>query len=173
MPEWIAVAVVRRPVGLEGFCAIEPFGKTFSSLEPPCSVRIGKESEGAAEAEIAEIVSLPKEYRVRFSGKKDRTSVEGLRGALVFVLEANLPVHPDDEFYHFELKGMEVIGDNVGERLGIVDEVYNFPSVDTIEVKLDGGGTVLLPLSKQAVVEIDRSSKRMVVRQSFLKELLS
>ena len=172
MSEWIAIAVVRRPVGLEGFCAIEPFGKTFAQLEPPCAVRLGKEIEGAAEVTIEKILSLPKEYRVRFSGKEDRTAVERLRGALIFVPEDALPARSGDEYYHFELKGMEVIGDVGGERLGTVIDVYNFPSTDTIEVKLDAGGTVLLPLSEQAMVSIDRSTKRIVVRQSFVEELL-
>lgn len=171
--EWIAIAVIKRPVGLEGFCAVEPFGETFVSLAPPCTVRIGREIGSATDVELSEIMPLPKEYRCRFSGKNDRDAVEGLRGMLVFVDNEALPRRNDREFYHFELVGMEVFADEGSGRIGIVAEVYNYPSADTIEVKRERAESVMVPLSEQAIVSIDRAAKRITVRRTFIEELLS
>ena len=129
-------------------------------------------SENTVEAEIGEIVSLPKEYRCRFSGKSDRTAAEGLRGALIFT-EADSCQPRGNEFYHFELIGMAVLGDITNAAPWHRYRVHNFPSIDTVEVKLDAGATVLLPLSMQAILTIDRRAKRITVRESFIEELLS
>jgi 16S rRNA processing protein RimM len=160
--EWIAIGIIRRPIGLRGFCAIEPFGASFGALEPPCNVRIGKNSEEAECAEIEEIVRRPRGYHCRFTGRIDRTAVEGLRGALLFIEVETLPKLRNNEFYHFELKGMAVHADGTGACLGTVADVHNFPSMDTLEVVLEQGGeTLMLPLMDQAIVH-----------QQFVEELL-
>jgi 16S rRNA processing protein RimM len=170
--EWIAIAVVKRPVGLEGFCAVEPFGETFSALPAPCGVRLGKDLDHARAATITEIVALPREYRCRFAGALDRTAAEAFRGQQLFIEQVGLPERKAGRFYHFELKGLSVFGDRGGERIGTVIEVHNFPSVDTLEVKLERGGTVLLPLMNLAIVAIDSAAGRITARESFIEDLI-
>jgi 16S rRNA processing protein RimM len=170
--EWIAIAIIRRPVGLKGFCAIEPFGRTLAALQPPVEVRIGKEIAAAGSVIIEEIVPLPNGYRCRFGGRNDRTAVEGLRGSLIFIENKVLPVLRDGSFYQFELKGAGVYDDVNGGRIGTVVEVHNFPSSDTLEVERCGGGSLLLPFSDQAVTAVDIAGGRITVRLSFVDELL-
>lgn len=170
--EWIAIAVVRRPVGLKGFCAVETFGGTLAALQPPCDVRIGKDITGAGGMIIEEIVSMPNGHRCRFSGKSDRTAVEGLRGSLIFIEKKALPGLGSGSFYQFELKGAGVYSDSGGARIGTVVEVHNFPSSDTLEVEREGGGCLMLPFLDQAVAAVDTAGRRITVRQSFVEELL-
>jgi len=170
--EWIAIAIIRRPVGLKGFCAIEPFGGTLAALKPPAEVRTGKDIAAAGSVIIEEIVPMPNGYRCRFGGRNDRTAVEGLRGSLIFIEKKALPGLRDGSFYQFELKGAGVYDDVDGVRIGTVVEVHNFPSSDTLEVERSGGGSLLLPFSGQAVVAVDIAGGRLTVRQSFVDELL-
>ena len=170
--EWIAIGIVRRPVGLAGFCAIEPFGATLTALRPPCGVRIGKDIDIAESVVLEEIVLLPNGCRCRFGTKTDRTAVEGLRGSFIYIKEDLLPRPGAGSYYHFELKGAGVFSDRDGSRIGTVVEVHNYPSSDTLEVERDGGDSLLLPLSDQAIAAIDSAGRRITVRQSFVEELL-
>jgi 16S rRNA processing protein RimM len=170
--EWIAIAVVKRPVGLEGYCAVEPFGDTFSALPLPCQVRLGKELDRARVVTVTKIVALPKEYRCRFAEAADRTAAEGFRGQQIFIEQGALRQREAGKFYHFELKGLAVFGDQDGGLLGTVIDVHNFPSVDTLEVKLTGGETVLLPLMDLAIAAIDIAAGRITARQTYIREVL-
>ncbi|MGA2508178.1 MAG: ribosome maturation factor RimM [Chitinispirillaceae bacterium] len=171
--EWIAIGIVKRPVGLRGLCAVEPFGGTLAGLRLPCSIRIGKKSTDAVETSIDEIVPLPNGCRCRFSAKNDRTAVEGLRGLLIFIERNTLPGLQGNSFYQFELKGMDVYSDTGGNLVGTVVEVHNFPSSDTLEVECTGTDSLLLPISDQAITAIDKAGRRITVRQSFIEELLN
>lgn len=170
--DWIAIAVVKRPVGLEGFCAVEAFGDSFSALKTPCSVRRGKEFEGSRIATVTEIVALPKEFRCRFADAPDRTAAEAFRGQRIFIEQETLPRRKPGRFYHYELKGLSVFGDEEDNQIGTVIEVHNFPSVDTLEVKLAAGPTVLLPLMDLAIASIDSAAGRIVARQTYIREIL-
>jgi 16S rRNA processing protein RimM len=170
--EWIAIGIVRRPVGLKGFCAIEPFGATLAALLPPCEVRLGKEIGSAESVVIEKLVLLPNGCRCRFRTKTDRTAVEGLRGFFIYIKEDLLPKPGAGSYYHFELKGAGVFSDRDGSRIGTVVEVHNFPASDTLEVERDGGDPLLLPLADQAIAAIDSAGRRITVRQSFVEELL-
>ena len=44
--------------------------------------------------------------------------------------------------------------------------------IDSVEVGRSTGETVMLPLSVEALVAIDRQNKRLTVRHSFVEELL-
>jgi 16S rRNA processing protein RimM len=168
----IAIGIIGRPVGLEGFCAVEALGATLAALKPPCAVLVGKDPNGAESAALEEIVARGGGYQCRFAGMGDREAVGKLRGAYLFIEENALPPLPENTFYHDELKGMEVCSDIDGKHLGTVIEVHNLPSADTLEVRLEDGASILLPLLEQAVVAIERAGRRITVRQSFVEELL-
>jgi 16S rRNA processing protein RimM len=170
--EWIAIGIVKRPVGLAGFCAVEPFGATWAALQLPCEVRIGKDIGSAERQVIEEIVVMPKGCRCRFGAKNDRAAVEGLRGFFVYIEQSGLPRLGKGSYYHFELKGAGVYADVSGDRMGTVIEVHNFPSADTLEVQRASGDSLLLPLSGQAIAAVDTAGGRITVRQSFVEELL-
>jgi 16S rRNA processing protein RimM len=170
--EWIAIGCLKRPVGLDGFCAIEPFGSTFGTLKPPCTVFIGPNAKAAESMVLEKIVHRPGGYQCRFEGKDDRTSIEGMRGKVIYIESEALPGLSGNEFYHFELTEMSVFEDVGGTCIGKVVEVHNFPSMDTIEVMPGNGESIMVPLSAQAIAGIDRQGKRITVHQRFIEELL-
>ena len=171
--EWIAIGKVARAVGLNGRCGIETFGKGFVSLTAPCLVRLGRDTEGAREMAIAEIDQRQSGCQCRFEGIVDRNAAELLRGMFVFVESGSLPGLAKNEFYQHDLKEMQLYGDTSGSLLGTVLEVHNLPSMDCLDVALVKGGSVMLPFSAQAIERIDSGTKRIIVRESFVEELLA
>jgi 16S rRNA processing protein RimM len=170
--ERIAIGIIKRPVGLQGLCAVEPFGSTLPNLEAPCSVFLGKDAASADEIGLDDVLVRGNGPQVHFVGMNDRDAVERLRGLILFVNNDALPELPPNEFYHDELKGMEIVSDANGSSLGTVIDVLNLPSMDTIDVRLKNGLSILVPLGGQAVIAVDRAARKITVSQSFVEELL-
>lgn len=87
---------------------------------------------------------------------------EALRGARVFAARQNLPSLPDDEFYHADLIGLDVV-DTGGRPLGRVTNVFSNGPDDILEVALPGrADTALLPFTHAAVPTVDLAAGRLV-----------
>lgn len=86
-----------------------------------------------------------------------------VRGSWLEVPRDRLPPTGADEYYVFELVGLEVVEEN-GARLGIVAEVL--PGVANDVLELDGG--LLLPLVEDCIVSVDLEARRVVVTDGFV-----
>lgn len=169
--ELIAIGKVLRTVGLDGLCVIEPFGNTFGLLQLPVDVQIGLSENYTRPQIIEEIQERPKGFVCRFKGIDDLQTAEGIREYLIFIHTEQLPSLGTEQFYHFELKGMDVFSDH-GQQIGFVEDVHNFPTTDSLEVRRRDGELILIPMNDDSLVSISKESRRVVVRQSFLEELL-
>lgn len=88
---------------------------------------------------------------------------DALRGARLFAERRRLPSLPDDEFYHADLIGLEVV-DTGGARLGQVTGVFDNGVDDILEIAVPGRlDTALLPFTRFAVPTVDLASGRLVV----------
>jgi 16S rRNA processing protein RimM len=84
------------------------------------------------------------------------------RGALLEVDRADLPPTGDDEYYAFQLVGLEVV-EETGRVLGTVNAVT--PGVANDVLELDSG--VLLPMVEECVRSIDLEGRRIDVASGF------
>lgn len=84
------------------------------------------------------------------------------RGALLEVDRADLPPTGDDEYYAFELVGLEVV-EETGRVLGTVSAVT--PNVANDVLELDSG--VLLPMVEECVRSVDLKGRRIDVAAGF------
>lgn len=170
--ELIAIGRISRAVGLEGFCAVEPLGFTLESLKTPCKVSIGIQEKNSTDIILEELYFRPKNLVCRFKGVLDKDLAESLRGNTIYVSKSELPLLGQDEYYHFELIGMKVYTDISDEPIGTVSEVHNFPSADTLEIERSHKDSVLIPLTVEAIIRIDKSYRSIIFRHSFVEELL-
>ena len=101
---------------------------------------------------------------VSFAGVRDRNAAELLRGTLLQVDAATLPMPEDeDEFHDHVLRGMaaDLTG---GGRLGEVVDVLHLPHGDVLAVRRhDTGGEVLVPFVREMVPEVDVAARRLVI----------
>lgn len=91
---------------------------------------------------------------VRFKGVDDRQSAESLVDAKLLVERAALPQTAPDEFYHADLIGLRA-QDGEGRQIGEIRAIHNFGAGDVIELERLGGGTLLLPFTRDFVPKVD------------------
>jgi len=96
----------------------------------------------------------------RLSGVATREEAEALRGVTLWAPRSALPSLPDDEFYHADLIGLEVV-DTGGVALGRVRAIYDHGAGDILEV-VGGGTTLMLPFTRAVVPTVDLTAKRIV-----------
>jgi 16S rRNA processing protein RimM len=84
------------------------------------------------------------------------------RGTVLEIEREQLPPTEADEYYAFELVGLEVVEEN-GRALGTVKAVL--PGVANDVLELDG--EVLLPMVEDCVKAVDLAARRIVVAEGF------
>ncbi|SFE49903.1 ribosome maturation factor RimM [Roseivivax sediminis] len=118
--------------------------------------------DGARSFEVQIVRAINQGFAARLSGVRSKEDADALKGERLYVPRERLPQLPDDEFYHADLIGLEVV-DTGGARLGRVRAVQNHGASDLLEVQAPGtSSTVLLPFTREAVPTVDLASGRIV-----------
>ena len=147
----VLVGKVGRPHGLDGSFFVE------NASDDERWFAVGSRLvAGGAEVEV---VAARRGAGGRRVIRLDR---EVARGATLEVGREDLPVTGDDEFYVFQLVGLEVVEEG-GRSLGRVVSVE--PGVTNDAIELDGG--LLLPLVGQCVRDVDLEAGRILVATGF------
>lgn len=150
-PSTVVVGRVGRPHGLDGAFFVEE-----ASDDPRWFEAGARLLAGGTEAEV----------RIARRGGGGRPVI-GLdrpvaRGCLLEVPRAALPATGEDEYYTFELLGLDVHEEG-GRRLGRVSAVV--PGVANDALELEGGA--LLPLVAACVRSVDLDERRILVAPGF------
>lgn len=146
----VRVGKVGKPHGLEGAFVVE------GASEDPDRFAIG--TTLLVGGEIAEVVESKK------AGGRPviRLDRDVPRGAEIEVERGDLPEPGENEYYAFQLVGLEV-EEAGGQRLGRVTEISSGPANDVLE--LDTG--LALPLVDACVQEVDLEEGRILVQPGF------
>jgi 16S rRNA processing protein RimM len=143
---------VRGEVRLKSFCAVSEDVASYG----PLSTEDGRSFEVTLTGQVAGGLSA------RLKGVTTREAAEALRGQRLYAPRAALPSLPDDEFYHADLIGLEVV-DTGGTSLGRVRAVLNHGAGDILELHRPGAReTILLPFTKAVVPTVDLTAGRIV-----------
>jgi 16S rRNA processing protein RimM len=146
----IKVGKVGRPHGLEGAFVVEE-----ASEDPE---RFAEGVTLLVDGEPARIVESK-----RAGGRPViRVDRDAPRGAPIEVERSDLPEPEENEYYAFQLVGLEV-EEAGGRKLGRVTEVSSGPANDVLE--LDTG--LALPLVDACVEEVDLDAGRILVQPGF------
>jgi 16S rRNA processing protein RimM len=168
----IAIAVIKRAVGLQGHCGVMAYGETLESLDTPAAVYIGESDRRAREIALMHVELRPQGYVVLLDGINDRDAAESVQGLSLYVTEGQLPKLAEGEEYHFHLRGMKVVSASTGAEIGTVRDTVNLPSMDALDVVLTNGHDIVMPYNDQAVVKVDKEGKVITVNDSYIEELL-
>ena len=144
---------VKGQVRLKSFTAHPEDIATYAPLET---------EDGSMEFSVQIEGAITNGLAARFSGISTKEQADALRGILLFVPRTRLPALPDDEFYHTDLIGLDVV-DTGGTALGRVKAVLNHGAGDLLEIHGPGlMATMLLPFTQQAVPTVDLAAGRIV-----------
>lgn len=144
---------VRGEVRLKSFCAdpeaIFSYGPLFSE-------------DGRRTFEVKPTRPVTGGLGARLSGVATKEQADALKGVTLWVDRTRLPSLPDDEFYHTDLIGLEVI-DTGGAVLGRVAAIHNHGAGDILEIRAQGAkSSLLLPFTKAVVPTVDLAAGRLV-----------
>jgi 16S rRNA processing protein RimM len=143
---------VRGEVRLKSFCAVPQDIATYGPLF----------TEDDRRFEVTLTGQVKNGLSARLSGVATKEAADALRGQRLYAPREALPSLPDDEFYHADLIGLEVV-DTGGAPLGRVKAVLNHGASDILELHSPGQrGTMLLPFTKAAVPTVDLTRGRIV-----------
>ena len=151
MTELVSVGRVGKPHGLDGAFFVE------EPSDDPRWFEVG--ARLVAGGVDAEVVTARRGAGGRPVIRLDR-AVD--RGTVLSVPRDALPTTGDDEYYAFQLVGLEVVEQD-GPVLGRVAAVHPGPANDS----LDLGNGVLLPLVDACIRDIDLDAGRILVSPGF------
>jgi 16S rRNA processing protein RimM len=160
--ELLRIGRVGRPHGTDGgFTVADPTDR-LELLDPGRTVVVG-----GREMTIAVRRGTAQRPILVLDGTADRNAAEALRGEDIEVSRAELGALSAGEFLVDDLLGCEVVDGK--RRVGLVRDVLLLPSTDVLEVELDDGEEVLVPLVRDAVRGVDRTQRRVDVDMRFLE----
>ena len=144
---------VRGEVRLKSFCAIPSDIADYSPLSS---------EDGSQTFTLTLTRPIKNGFAGRLSGISTKEQADAIKGLQLYARRDQLPSLPDDEYYHADLIGLEVV-DTGGVLLGHVKSVQNHGAGDLLELhgpKL--AATVLLPFTLAIVPTVDLEAGRIV-----------
>jgi len=159
MPEKICVARIGAAHGVRGAV------KLWTFTEDPLAVKdYGAlfSKDGARQFEITSAREAKDHLVATFKGVTTRDEAERLNGIELYISRERLPATEDDEYYHADLIGLDVVT-TLNEPLGRVIAIHNFGAGDIIEIAPPAGATMLLPFSNAVVPTVDIAGGRVVI----------
>jgi 16S rRNA processing protein RimM len=148
--EHVVIGRVGRPHGLEGAFVVD------DASDDPERFAVG--ARVLLDGEPA-VVEERKRAGGRLVVRLDRAAA---RGASLEIRRDQLPPPEADEYYVFQLVGLDVVEEG-GRTLGRVRDIVAAPANDVLE--LDSGRA--LPMVEDCVLEVDLSSRRILVARGF------
>lgn len=175
-PEWIEVGRVSRQHGVHGEVRVRPdsdnperFTKgAVMHARPARAPLAGGCAEERTRLTIASVRGETSFPIVSFEEVRDREGAGGLRGFVLEVPGTELPDLAADEYYPFDIEGMEV-RDTDGLVVGRVREVIEAPAHPLLAVSLDTGCEVLVPFVLAVVPEVSLAEGYLVIESGFLE----
>jgi 16S rRNA processing protein RimM len=176
-PEWIEVGRISRHHGLEGEVRVVLSSDNPERFVTGSVLYARPERQGLAGPRSGEHVRLTIETVrgddafpiVAFREIADRDAAEDLRGHLLEVRPSQLPELDEDEFYPFDLCGLEV-RNPLGAAVGRVTDVVESPAHAILVISADSGQEVMVPFVLAAVPVVAIGEGYLVVESRFLGE---
>lgn len=144
---------VHGEVRLKSFCAVPEDITAYAPLLT---------EDGSRSFSVSLAHPINNGFVARLGGVATKEQADALRGLRLFAPRDRLPSLPDDEYYHTDLIGLQVL-DTGGTPLGRVKSVLNHGAGDLLEIEVPGSSaTVLLPFTLAAVPTVDVQAGRII-----------
>lgn len=157
--EYLVIGQITKPHGVRGEVRVMPHTdvpERFTWLE---TVFVGDTDGEPVTVEHARLHQGM--VLLKLAGVNGREAAEALRDKLLYVSELDAIPLDEDEYYLFELEGMEVVAED-GRILGTLIEVLETKANNVFLVRGDSG-EVLLPDTEEVIREIDFENGRILV----------
>jgi 16S rRNA processing protein RimM len=165
--EAVVIGVVLRAHGLHGLVRARATGPTLAGLRTGDPVEVTGRDGRSRRMVLASLASAGDTALLGFEGVATREDADALRGGTIAVDASRLPPADDPgEFYVRDLVGCTVVMG--GAAIGTVRDVMNRPANDVLDVVDADGQIQLLPFTRDAVIGIDTSARRIELRDGLI-----
>lgn len=157
----VVVGRIQGPYGIKGWVHVASFTDPRDNIEAYSPWLLGSASgrRDWRAVDVEQIRPHKQGYVAKLAGVDDRSAAEGLKGHLIGVPEASLPLPAPDEYYWRDLIGCTVTNTD-GTCLGRVRElietgVHDVLVIDPAEGQPAEEGDVLIPFHAEYVLGVD------------------
>ena len=152
---------VIRPHGLEGLLRIKSYAQTEESFLRAEMVFLQTGSAEPREYAVTSVRPHKKVHLLKLRGVDSLEEAERLIGAQILIEKETLNAKDPDEYFWYELIGLEVYLSG-GKYVGKIEHILPTGSND-IYVVQQGEKEVLIPAIYDVIQEIDLSKNRMII----------
>lgn len=159
MKERLEVGQIVNTFGIKGFVKIYPYVDDIQRFDDLEKVYI-KLKKQETRLEIEEVKYQKNMVLAKFKGIETVEQAEKFRNAYVEIDRSDAIDLEEGQYFIADLLGLEVYLDT-GEKLGILEDIYNTGSNDIYVVKNELGKQYLLPYIDDVIKDIDLEKGRI------------
>ena len=146
--------------GIEGWLKLRPYNPKSPTLFS--THKIFLEKDGVHSPHRLQAIKRHKnQLLVRLDGAEGINEAIQWIGSIVSVAETELPPLGADEYYYYQVVGLEVF-DTRGERIGIIERIWSKPGGDLYVVQGEAKEH-LIPAVKEVIEKIDFAAGKMII----------
>ena len=157
----LEIGQIVNTFGIKGFVKVNPWVNDVTRFDDLKKVYI-KIRKSLKELEIEEVKYHKNQVLLKFKGVETVEQAEMLRNAILEIDRKDAIPLEEGEYFIADLLESEVYTDE-GEKLGILEDIFNTGSNDIYVVKNELGKSILLPRIKDVFKEIDVENKKIIV----------
>jgi len=153
----LPIGAIVGPQGVRGQFKVKPF-----TVAPKSLSAYGPVTTDNGQQLMLQIISVNAKGLaiVRAKGVNTRDAAEALRGVTLYVVRESLPEPDDGEFYHADLLGMLVKGQD-GVPLGSLLAIHDFGAGEVAELAPHKGSTIMVPFGGDRLIAVDMEAKEL------------
>ena len=157
----LEIGQIVNTFGIKGFVKVNPWVNDVTRFDnlKKVYIKIRKELK---ELEIEEVKYHKNQVLLKFKGVETVEQAEMLRNAILEIDRKDAIPLEEGEYFIADLLESEVYTDE-GEKLGILEDIFNTGSNDIYVVKDELGKSILLPKIPEVIKEIDVENKKIIV----------
>ena len=159
--ERLEVGQIVNTFGIKGFVKIYPNVDDISRFDNLKKVHIKSKKE-EKELQIEEVKYQKNMVLVKFKGIETVENAEKLRNSFVEIDRADAIPLEEGQYFIADLLGLDVFLDT-GEKLGVLEDIYNTGSSDIYVVKNELGKQFLLPYIDEVIKQINLEEGKIIV----------
>jgi 16S rRNA processing protein RimM len=159
----LLVGKVIRPHGLDGSLRIRSYAQSAESFLDAGNVFLKSDKDEMCECKVSSVKPYKNVFLMRLEGLQSLEEAERYRGADILIRKDLLEQKDEEEYFWFELIGLEVFL-NSGRYLGKLTDIIPTGSNDIYVVK-KGRKEVLIPAIYEVVDEIDLENKKIIISE--------
>lgn len=161
MQEYIEIGQVVNVFGVRGEVKVIPFTDDITRFDDLKQIYLEKNKEKKTFF-ITSVKYHKNMVILKLEGIDTREEAEHYRNSSIIIDRKDAIKLPKDTYFIVDLIGLPVYTDT-GEKLGIVEDIYNTGSNDIYVVKNDFGKQILLPSIPEVLKEIDLEKGKITV----------